>query len=252
MTGYVKLHRSAIDHRVFDDPFLWHLFCWCLIKANYRDSNYMGVVIPAGSFVTGRNSAADQLHIAPSKWQRGMEKLASPQFACISITPNSKWTMISVCNYSTYQFCENEIEQQVNSVRTANEQQVNTSKEVNNTRNEEVNTLGADAQSKPKAASTPRFVPPTLDEVAAYVAGRQVKIDPEHFVAYYGARDWYLTHGRKMKDWKQAVITWEKNAKRQNSKWSNDTNSQQNDPTALLDALNARQKEIAMWSEQDD
>ncbi len=214
MTGYVKLHRSAIDHRVFDDPFLWHLFCWCLIKANYRDSNYMGVVIPAGSFVTGRNSAADQLHIAPSKWQRGMEKLASPQFACISITPNSKWTMVSVCNYSTYQFCENETEQQVNSVRTANEQQVNTSKEVNNTRNEEVNTLVTDAQSKPKGVSASRFVPPTLEEAQAEIEAKGYQIDAHYFIDFYEAQDWKFSGGIKMKSWKKAMSRWHHNSRK--------------------------------------
>lgn len=55
------------------------------------------------------------------------------------------------------------------------------------------------------------FTPPTVDEVRSYCQERTNGIDPEYFVAYYENRDWKLTNGRKMKDWKLAVITWEKN-----------------------------------------
>ena len=56
-----------------------------------------------------------------------------------------------------------------------------------------------------------RFVPPTVDEVAAYCAERNNGIDPEYFVAYNENRDWKLSNGKKMKDWKLAIVTWEKN-----------------------------------------
>ena len=68
------------------------------------------------------------------------------------------------------------------------------------------------AASPPKRQSAPRFVPPTVEDVAAYCRERSNNIDPEHFVAYYGARGWMLGKG-KMKSWKQTVITWEKNDK---------------------------------------
>jgi hypothetical protein len=68
------------------------------------------------------------------------------------------------------------------------------------------------AASPPKRTPTPRFVPPTVEDVAAYCRERGNNIDPEHFVAYYGARGWMLGKG-KMKSWKQTVITWEKNDK---------------------------------------
>lgn len=57
-----------------------------------------------------------------------------------------------------------------------------------------------------------RFVPPTIDEVSEYCKERNNGIDAEYFVNYYQTRDWVLSNGRKMKDWKAAVITWEKNS----------------------------------------
>ena len=57
------------------------------------------------------------------------------------------------------------------------------------------------------------FVPPTVDEVRAYCEERNNGIDAEKFVDYYQARGWELSKGRKVKDWKACVRTWEGNAK---------------------------------------
>ena len=56
-----------------------------------------------------------------------------------------------------------------------------------------------------------RFTPPTVDEVAEYCRERGNNIDAAHFVDYYSARGWELSKGRKLKDWKAAVRTWERN-----------------------------------------
>ena len=62
-----------------------------------------------------------------------------------------------------------------------------------------------------------RFTPPTVDEVAEYCRNRNNGIDAEYFVAYYTARNWVLSNGKKMSDWKAAVITWEKRNKTGNN-----------------------------------
>lgn len=55
-----------------------------------------------------------------------------------------------------------------------------------------------------------RFVPPTVDEVRAYCQDRQNGVDPQRFVDYYTSNGW-MVGKNKMKDWKAAVRTWEKN-----------------------------------------
>lgn len=55
-----------------------------------------------------------------------------------------------------------------------------------------------------------RFTPPTLEEVRAYCQERKNGIDPEYFIAYNENRNWTLSNGKKMKDWRLAVVTWEK------------------------------------------
>jgi hypothetical protein len=55
-----------------------------------------------------------------------------------------------------------------------------------------------------------RFVPPALDEVKAYCQERKNGVDAERFIDYYTSNGW-LVGKNKMKDWKAAVRTWERN-----------------------------------------
>lgn len=61
---------------------------------------------------------------------------------------------------------------------------------------------------KPQRAA--RFTPPSFDEVDAYCRERGNGIDAQRFLDYYTARGWMLGKN-KMKDWKSAVRTWERN-----------------------------------------
>lgn len=64
-------------------------------------------------------------------------------------------------------------------------------------------SMGAD---KPPA-STPeqrkRFIPPTLDEVTAYVKERGSKVAPQGFIDFYASKGW-MVGKTPMKDWKAA------------------------------------------------
>ena len=65
-----------------------------------------------------------------------------------------------------------------------------------------------------------RFTPPTIEEVAEYCRSRDNGIDAEEFWHFYNSKGWMVGRG-KMKNWKSAVVTWEKSAK-QRAKKSND------------------------------
>ena len=61
-----------------------------------------------------------------------------------------------------------------------------------------------------------RFQKPTLEEVTEYCRTRNNGIDPEEFFAFYESKGWMVGKS-PMKDWKAAVITWEKSAKKKSS-----------------------------------
>ena len=58
-----------------------------------------------------------------------------------------------------------------------------------------------------------RFVPPSLDEVAAYCSERNNTVDPEGFIAFYTSNGWKVGKN-PMKDWKAAVRSWEQRQKK--------------------------------------
>ena len=61
----------------------------------------------------------------------------------------------------------------------------------------------------PGGAKAKRFIPPTVDEVAAYCQERGNGLDPETFVDFYASKGW-MVGKNPMKDWKAAVRTWER------------------------------------------
>lgn len=54
------------------------------------------------------------------------------------------------------------------------------------------------------------FVPPRVCDIAEYCKSRNNQIDPEEFHAFYESKGW-MVGKNKMKDWKAAMVTWEKN-----------------------------------------
>lgn len=68
-----------------------------------------------------------------------------------------------------------------------------------------------------KSTRQKKFVPPTVEKVAAYCLERKNKVDAAYFVDHYTSNGWKVGK-QNMKDWKAAVRTWEKNGYNQPSK----------------------------------
>lgn len=54
------------------------------------------------------------------------------------------------------------------------------------------------------------FTKPTVEDVKAYCIERKNNVDPNKFIDYYESNGWMVGRN-KMKDWKAAVRSWEKN-----------------------------------------
>lgn len=55
-----------------------------------------------------------------------------------------------------------------------------------------------------------RTIPPLIEDVRAYCNERNNGIDPEQWYDYYASKGWMIGKN-KMKDWKAAIRTWERN-----------------------------------------
>ena len=87
--------------------------------------------------------------------------------------------------------------------------QCNTAVTLCNTEIEIEKELDKEKDKSDKPTRT-RFVPPTVEDVKAYCKERNNNVDAERFVNYYTSNGW-MVGKNKMKDWKSAVRTWEKN-----------------------------------------
>lgn len=54
------------------------------------------------------------------------------------------------------------------------------------------------------------FVPPTLEEVKAYIQENGYSVDAQYFFDYYAKGDWIDGKGNPVRNWKQKLITWAK------------------------------------------
>lgn len=62
---------------------------------------------------------------------------------------------------------------------------------------------------KEKRSAGARFIPPTVEEVTAYVRERGSGVDPQRFVDFYASKGWVVGKS-PMKDWRAAVRNWER------------------------------------------
>ncbi len=99
----------------------------------------------------------------------------------------------------------------------------------NNSKNADIGTQSKVKKSKVKESKdicgvnptdTPtkssKFIPPTLEEVKAYCTERHNSVDAEKWHDFYQSKNWMIGKN-KMKDWKAAVRTWEKEKQNQGS-----------------------------------
>ena len=68
---------------------------------------------------------------------------------------------------------------------------------------------GESKPDPPKAEKRKIFIPPKVEDVAAYCRERNNNIDPEQFVSFYQSKNWMIGKN-KMVDFKAAVRTWER------------------------------------------
>lgn len=103
-----------------------------------------------------------------------------------------------------------------------------TSRDSHGTEEDIEEELDIEIENKRKSKKE-KFIPPTLEEVKAYVQERNSNVDPIKFWDYYETGGWKDSKGNPVKNWKQKLLTWEKkdgvkNDVKRNAPVSNDPN----------------------------
>lgn len=80
-------------------------------------------------------------------------------------------------------------------------------KSKSNSKGESIENASDDAAPAQTKTAKKQFVPPTVDEVAAYISEAGLSVDAERFVDYYAGNGWKVG-SQGMKDWKATVRNW--------------------------------------------
>lgn len=200
LNGFIILDRKILDWGWISDEKVFKTFLTCILMANFRDNTFEGTNIPRGSFVTSYANLADRCRLSVQSLRTCLKKLVKT--GEINIQTTNKFTLISVNNYDKYQQQNEEINKQItNNQQTTNNQLTTT----------EQCKQGKQCKQYIGEKKTKVFTPPSLDEVKAYCLERGKGINANYWYDFYQSKDWYIGKN-KMKDWKAAVRTWEKNS----------------------------------------
>ncbi len=135
MKGWVKAHRQLKESAFYKDSQAVHLWLHLLLSVNHKPAEVMigqqMINVKAGQFLTGRKKLSGATGIAESKITRVLKVFEKCHM--IEQQTFTKYRLISIVNFEQYQ----KTEQQVNSKRTASEQQVNTNKNEKNEKKED-------------------------------------------------------------------------------------------------------------------
>lgn len=203
MEGWIKAHRSMIDHWLWKEKPFSKGQAWVdiLLLANHKEKEILlgnqVEKIKVGSFATSELHLMERWGWSKNKVRAFLNVLQSESM--IVKDSNRKRTAINVVNYGKYQVLETTKEPQKNHEGTTKGLQKVHNQERKNEKNEkkEIKNIG-------------RFSPPDSDTVREYCTERNNSVDPEAFVDFYTSKNW-MVGKNKMKDWKAAVRTWEKN-----------------------------------------
>ena len=130
MDGWIKLHRKFLEWEWFDTDNMVKLFIYLLLSANHTPQKWRGETIGRGQILTGRQRLSEKLRISERNIRTCLSRLEKTGELTIKTT--SKYSIITLCNYDTYQteklLTDQQSDQQPTSNRPATDQQPTTNK----------------------------------------------------------------------------------------------------------------------------
>lgn len=135
--GWICLHRKMIDWEWFSKPEMVQLFIFLLLRASVKEAKWQGLVIKRGQLVTSVASISTATKLTAQKIRTCLQRLEDS--GQIERKTTNRFTVITICNYESYQDKQDN-EQQTNNKQVTNKQQTNnkqvtTYKQYNNNNN---------------------------------------------------------------------------------------------------------------------
>ena len=133
--GYIKLYRQMMDWEWFSDCKTLSVFLFLLLSANHKDASWRGIKILRGQTITTLDKIHSKTGVSLQSVRTCLANLK--RTGSISINSTSRYSIITVCKYDSYQ-CDDIVSntqannQLTNNQHTANNQLTNNQHTTNN------------------------------------------------------------------------------------------------------------------------
>ena len=137
--GYIKLWRKVLDTGMIRSHNLWIFWTWCLLKASWKQGKvWVGkqeIELQPGQFVFGLNAASEEIGLSIQNIRTSL--IALENYKNLTRKVTSKFSIITICNWESYQSSENITNNQTNEPLTIKQQSNGNNKEVKKERSKE-------------------------------------------------------------------------------------------------------------------
>lgn len=136
-SGWIAIHRKLLDNPIANKSDYMNLWIHLLLMANHKETTFIWnnqkQTLKPGQLLTGRKKLSRTTGIAEGQVYKILKYLETEQQ--IEQQTTTKFTVITIVNWSAYQKKEQQKEQQGNNRVTTKEQQSNTYNNDNNGNN---------------------------------------------------------------------------------------------------------------------
>ena len=99
--GYIALFRQFIDWEWFTDINTCHLFIYCLLRANHKNTKWKGINLKKGQFVTSYSSLSEATGLTYKQVRLGIDKLK--RTGEVAHEGHSSYSIITIKNWDKFQ-----------------------------------------------------------------------------------------------------------------------------------------------------
>lgn len=222
--GFVKLPRAILAQAWYRNNNARLLFIHLLLTANFTDD----ATARRGEVATSYPLLAGAVGLSIQQLRTALSVLVEAGMITRETTRRSTAvrTVVTICHFDCYQgqatVCQHDRQhddqRQAKETKESNQRKKRKQEELLEEGRSAMRSEPEKKDSAPALVLTPPtakakakkgFVPPTVEEVARYVAEHQLLVDAGRFVDYYARRGW-RTQGRwKLIDWRAKLGDWD-------------------------------------------
>lgn len=137
MVGFVMLHREFLNWEWYQSSNVSRLYIHLILKVNFIEKKWQGIIIERGQLVTSINSLSEELKLSEQQVRTAILKLEEGNYIIKKATNN--YTLITLVNYDKYQSSGPNSNKRKNIPKTNEQQTENnqstTTKKSNNSKN---------------------------------------------------------------------------------------------------------------------